>query len=290
MNVGVRFDYQQAKNLPSTVPANPVYPDLLPAVQYGGRHGIPDHVAPGRAPGGSNVRSGKRAEDASSRVLLSLCQPVGTGDHGFISAFPGTQALYYTWTDPNGNHHVDPGEIDTSEARFLRSVSTRRIRALAVSVNQIAKDFKPATTDEFIVGASGRSSPDLSAALAYTYRSVRNTEFIGNSPTFRSSARPAAAISTSATRSGSSHRRRRLRPEFRRARTTRLAQCPAHPRLRRPLWKTGRTSRRPTTASSSSSSSGSRTAGRSARASPTTTGNSTSAPAPSSIRTTWREA
>ena len=34
INVGGRFDYRQGKKLPSTVPANPVFPELLPAIQY----------------------------------------------------------------------------------------------------------------------------------------------------------------------------------------------------------------------------------------------------------------
>ena len=36
VNLGVRFDYQQARNLPSAVRANCDFPDLLPAVRYGG--------------------------------------------------------------------------------------------------------------------------------------------------------------------------------------------------------------------------------------------------------------
>ena len=41
VNVGVRYDYQQAANLPSSVAANPVFPDLLPAVNYAGDKGYP---------------------------------------------------------------------------------------------------------------------------------------------------------------------------------------------------------------------------------------------------------
>src|SRR5262249_21166443 len=41
VNVGARLDYQQGRNLPSAVSANPVFPDLLPAVQFAGDHGYP---------------------------------------------------------------------------------------------------------------------------------------------------------------------------------------------------------------------------------------------------------
>ncbi len=41
VNAGLRFDYQQGKNVPSDVAANPVFPELLPAVHYGGDAGYP---------------------------------------------------------------------------------------------------------------------------------------------------------------------------------------------------------------------------------------------------------
>ncbi len=92
----------------------------------------------------------------------------------------GLQCLFYAWTDANGNHHVEPGEIDTSNSSRSPSVSTRTIRRSTTSVNQIAQHLKPPTTDEFIVGAEREILPDLSAALAYTHRSVRNVEFASN--------------------------------------------------------------------------------------------------------------
>ena len=93
-----------------------------------------------------------------------------------ISAFPGSQGLYYTWNDANGNQHVDPGEIDFSDYQGGIGVDPNNPGA-SVTVNQIARDLKPPTTNEFIVGAEREILPDLSVALAYTHRSVRNTEF-----------------------------------------------------------------------------------------------------------------
>ena len=30
-----------------------------------------------------------------------------------VNAFPGPAYLYYAWQDPNGNHRVEPDEVDT---------------------------------------------------------------------------------------------------------------------------------------------------------------------------------
>ena len=75
VNVGLRFDYQQGKNLPSTVSANPVFPDLLPAVQYGGDSGYPITWRTDPAARGSDVRAGTGSEDAGACLLFAVRQP-----------------------------------------------------------------------------------------------------------------------------------------------------------------------------------------------------------------------
>jgi hypothetical protein len=178
LNVGLRFDYQQAKNLPSTVPANPVYPQLLPTVQYGGDQGYPitwRQVEP-RVEATYSLGSERKTllRASYSRFVNRLNQEIT-----YISAFPGAQGLYYNWADTNGNQHVDPGEIDFNAFQFSTGVNPENTSA-AVNFNQIAKDFKPPTTDEVIVGVEREIFPGFSAALAYTYRSTGNTEFQGN--------------------------------------------------------------------------------------------------------------
>jgi hypothetical protein len=94
-----------------------------------------------------------------------------------INAFPGPAYLYYYWNDTNGNHHVEPGEVDFSRPLLqYRNVDPANPGS-AVPVNQIARNLKPPTTDEFILGAERQIQSDLSVSLAYTYRRARNLEF-----------------------------------------------------------------------------------------------------------------
>ena len=179
VNVGARFDYQQSKNLPSTVPANPLYPGLLPAVRYGGDSGYPitwRQVEPRLGATYSLGHDRKTLLRASySRFTNRLGEEIT-----IVSAFPGTQGLYYAWDDPNGNHHVDPDEIDTSNAPLFSNGVDPANPGAVVAFNEIARDFKPATTAEVIIGAEREIVSGLSAALAYTHRSVRNTEWTLN--------------------------------------------------------------------------------------------------------------
>jgi hypothetical protein len=101
-----------------------------------------------------------------------------------INAFPGPAQLYYSWTDPNGNHVVDPSEIGSYQ--FSNGVDPNNPGSQA-PVNQIATNLEPPTTDEFIAGVEREILSDLSAELAYTYRSARNLEFVPLVGTSRSS-------------------------------------------------------------------------------------------------------
>ena len=111
VNIGARFDYQQGKNLPSSVPANPAFPELLPAVQYGGDAGYPitwrlfePRVGVTYALG--DKRTLLRA--SYSRFANQLDSMTVTT----INAFPGIAELDYDWKDRNRNGRVEPNEID----------------------------------------------------------------------------------------------------------------------------------------------------------------------------------
>ena len=93
-----------------------------------------------------------------------------------MNAFPGIAYLYYGWNDANGNGQVEPGEVDLNDLQGFNNVDPNNPGSSA-PLNQIARDFGPPTTDEFIVGIERSISSDLSASLAYTHRSLRHLEF-----------------------------------------------------------------------------------------------------------------
>ena len=93
-----------------------------------------------------------------------------------INAFPDITGLAYGWKDANGDGRVQPGEVDTSNLLYPFGVNPANPGSV-VPVNQISKDLRPPTTDEFIVGIERQIAPDLTGSLAYTHR-VRRHLFI----------------------------------------------------------------------------------------------------------------
>ena len=173
LNLGLRFDYQQGRNLASSVPANPLFPDLLPAVQYSGDSGyaitwrlVQPRIGATYALG-SDRKTLFRA--SYSRFVNQLNDEVSN-----INPFGAAPAyLFYGWDDANGNHRVDPGEVNLSNFQGAANVDPDN-PGLPVPVNRIAPGLKPPTTDEFIIGVERELLPALTASLAYTHRSFHN--------------------------------------------------------------------------------------------------------------------
>ncbi len=175
LNVGARLDNQQGKNLPSAVPANPIFPELLPAVQYPGDSGYPitwRMVQP---------RIGATYGLGVGRTLLRasyarFADQLDSGGVISLNAFPDIAELVYPWNDANGNGRVEPAEIDFSEPPGHNWVDPEDPASFA-QINQISETLEPPMTDEIIVGVERQIASELWGSLAYTYRSIRNLEF-----------------------------------------------------------------------------------------------------------------
>ncbi len=190
VNAGLRFDYQQGKNLASSVSANPVFPELLPAASYGGDSSYPitwrsvqPRVGLAYAPGADRTTL---VRASYSRFTNQLGLEVAS-----INAFPGAAYLYYGWQDTNGSHRVERSEVDLSDPQGYFNVNPSD-PASGVAVNQIDPNLEPPETDEFIVGVERQIFSDLSASLAYTHRSSRNLMF----PTSPPGAQPLVGVTS----------------------------------------------------------------------------------------------
>jgi len=169
VNVGGRFDYQQGKNLSSSVPASPVFPELLPAIEYPGDSGFPitwREFQP-RVSATYALDEGRTLLRGSySRFTDQL----NSGTVFAINQFPDVTKLVYRWTDANGDGRVQSGEVDTVDGFLYSDGVDPADPGSIVPVNQISKDLKPPTTDEFIFGVERQIATGLAASLAYTHR------------------------------------------------------------------------------------------------------------------------
>ena len=147
VTAGLRLDRLQGRNLPSAVEANPGFPTELPGVDYQGDPSrfrwldvLPrlsllwDLTGKGR----SLVRAGYAAYGAS----------LGASDIAFDNPLSQSASVSYYWLDRNGNHAVEPGELDLVRGRLGASGIDPQHPAAAVGPHRIDPAYRSPRTHQ----------------------------------------------------------------------------------------------------------------------------------------------
>jgi hypothetical protein len=166
---GVRYDIQRARNFGSEVPANPVVPDLLPAVSFAGDDralewkGLSPRIGATWAIGADKktlVRGGY------SRYMDQL----GSSDVGPSNPFYRVQMLYYYWEDLNDDKTIQRNEIDFDSGLYSFANIDPDNPGAAISPGRLDYGMDPTTTDEFMIGLDREIMPNFAVGASYSYR------------------------------------------------------------------------------------------------------------------------
>ena len=174
LSAGVRWDLQQGEVAPSSVPANPLVPNLLPAIDFaGGGQGIEwNDISP---------RLGLTfALDASRRTIarLSLARYAGqmqTGPVAFDSPVGGVSFLEYDWVDLNGDRLIQVPEVDFSVLRSSQGINPSNPSA-PTTPDRIDPDYEADHDYEAVLGLDRELGADLAVGVSYTWR--RNVDTV----------------------------------------------------------------------------------------------------------------
>jgi|RhiMetdeSRZDD1v2_1073273.scaffolds.fasta_scaffold00709_19 carboxypeptidase family protein/TonB-dependent receptor-like protein len=171
VQAGIRYDRQQARNLPGPAFENTVFPDLLPAVTY---HGSPDWQfdftnwqprVSATYSLGQNKSTLLRASYAQFADQLGFIGYYGSG-------VPISNGYYYYWTDINHDHIVQRNEIDL-ENGFYGFYNDIDPATLPNVPNIIDPNLKTPKTNEFTVGADHQFTDTLAVSGTFSYRSTK---------------------------------------------------------------------------------------------------------------------
>ena len=170
-NLGVRWDRQNSFNEPSTAPANPAFPELLPELAYDGA--------------GSTITWNNFSPRAS--LTLALDEARKTVARASYSRYAGqlfpndvttvspvggySTFLAFRWNDRNGDHFAQKDEVLTDQLLYYNNVDPNNPTALT-STNIIDPDYHASTDNEVIVGLDREVAGNFSVGAAYTWRKV----------------------------------------------------------------------------------------------------------------------
>jgi hypothetical protein len=169
IGLGVRFDHQKDRAVAANIAANPILPDLLPAVDFkGADSGVAyNNVAPRAAVTYDLNGNGKTVLKASGRRYYGL----GIYTAGSLSP-TGTTTLSYFWNDLNGDLLAQRNEI--LFARGFRATPSSNYDpsnpASVVTPTTVDPNLRNDTTDEFIASVDREVMANFGLGVSYIYR------------------------------------------------------------------------------------------------------------------------
>lgn len=174
VTLGLRLDKQQGEVLGASVPGNPLIPQLLPGLDFGG--------------GGEGIswvdlspRLGLTYALNESRktvARLSFARYAGqlqNGDAAWDSPLSGVAFLEYDWVDANRDEKIQLPEVNfAAGVRSSANVNPNNPSALA-SVNRIDPNLKNDKEYEVLAGLDHELAPNFAVGAAVSYRRAVDT-------------------------------------------------------------------------------------------------------------------
>ena len=179
VNIGARYDKQTAKNLASASAANVSFPNLLPALKFGGS--TENNISWGDI--SPRVGLSYAMDEARKTVLrLSLARYAGQLSYGNVAGSTGKNPaavsyLAYGWNDLNGDRFVQPGEVQLNNLIGALNVDPNNPAAVGSTPNQIDKDLKSKQDNEVVVGIDRELGSNFAVGGAVTYRKTTDWQY-----------------------------------------------------------------------------------------------------------------
>jgi hypothetical protein len=170
---GLRFDHQDDRAIAANIPANPILPDLLPAVVFTGADAgaTYDNLAPRLAFAYDLRGTGRTVAKASVARYYGL----GIYTAGTLSP-TGQTTLSYFWNDLNGDLFVQRNEIDFARGfRATPSANYDPANPSAVTTpNKVDPGLANDITDEFVASLDHELMSDFAVGVSYIWRKYHN--------------------------------------------------------------------------------------------------------------------
>ncbi len=169
LNLGVRWDRQADAALAADVPANPIIPQIMPAISFPGIDSgvVWNDISPRLGMTYDLFGTGKSVARASYSMYFGQMQP-GQLSGELISI--AQVSVRYPWADLNGDTFVSANELNTTT--FLtKSASFDPTNPTSfLSPGAVDPDLKNDRTREFVVGLQQEVIRNLAVEVNYVWR------------------------------------------------------------------------------------------------------------------------
>jgi hypothetical protein len=178
LQLGVRYDYNHDQALASGVPANPMFPQWLPAITFAG-------ADPKVAFNNFSPRFGLTYDlsgDGKTITRANFARYYGQVGTGGVSSQinPVTAAnVRFPWNDANGDKVIQPNEVLATLANVLSFGGNYDPAnpGFLGTANTVDPNLKNDTTDEFIVGVDREIGLGFAVGANYIWRRYAGFQF-----------------------------------------------------------------------------------------------------------------
>jgi hypothetical protein len=170
LNLGVRWDRQSDEALAANVPANPLFPNIMPAISFPGIEGgvTWNDVSPRLGMTYDLFGTGKSVARASYSMYFGQ---MGPGQLAGERISIGQVNIRYPWADLNGDTFVQANEVDTSVQFLAKSNAFDPTNPTSfLSPGRIDPNLKNDRTREFLVGLQQEIIRNLAVEVNYVWR------------------------------------------------------------------------------------------------------------------------
>src|SRR5712692_1915792 len=178
LDLGVRYDRQWGKALPSQTLPNAAFPAVVPGIVFAG-YDAPftwNNLSP-RA--GVTYAVGDARKTVARLTYARYAGQLNTGTVGFLNPTSTAGSVTFRWTDLNNDHFAQANEVNLNQQVGSPAGGFNPANPTAVtSANQIDPSLKAPITQSLVAGIDRELRPNLAVQVNYSY--TRTSSLFGN--------------------------------------------------------------------------------------------------------------
>jgi carboxypeptidase family protein/TonB-dependent receptor-like protein len=177
IDVGVRYDRQGGRALPSRTAANPAFPNVVPGLDFAG-YDAPftwNTISP-RA--GFTYALDEARKTVVRGSYARFAGQLDSGSVGYMNPSSTAGVAVYRWSDLNGDHLASADEVLLNQFVAAANGFNPANPTAVTSANRIDPDLKAPVTQSVVGGIDRELMPNFAVGAHYTY--TRTTDLIGN--------------------------------------------------------------------------------------------------------------
>jgi hypothetical protein len=177
IDLGVRYDRQGGRALPSVTAANPAFPALVPGLIFAG-YDAPftwNNISP-RA--GLTYALDESRKTVARASYARFAGQLDSASVGYMNPSSSAGVAVYRWIDTNGDHLPSADEVQTNQFLGTANGFNAANPTAVTSANQIDPNLKAPMTQSVVLGLDRELRANLAVQVNYTY--TRTTDLLGN--------------------------------------------------------------------------------------------------------------